>query len=180
MKEKNSHKEINDPKKRSRLPGLVTIVGRSGSGKTTLLERLIPELRKRGLRIGTVKHHLHGFDIDHPGKDSWRHKQAGSETTVISSPHKIGMLMDVDHDHSLEELLPFFNGKDIVISEGYKKAKVPKVEIYRPEVHDSPVCEKDENLIAIMTDADVRLDVPRFGTGDVKKLADLLVKYFRL
>ncbi|MBW2608755.1 MAG: molybdopterin-guanine dinucleotide biosynthesis protein B [Deltaproteobacteria bacterium] len=180
MKEKDTDKRINDPEKGSRLPILVTIVGRSESGKTTLMEKLIPEFRKRGLRVGTIKHHLHDFDIDHPGKDSRRHKQSGSETTIISSPHMIGMVMDVDHDHSLEELLPFFNGKDIVISEGYKKADIPKVEIFRPEVHDRPVCENDETLIAIMTDADVHLDVPRFGTGDVKRLADFLVRHFEL
>ena len=89
-------------------PPIVSIVGPSGVGKTTLLERLIPELTGRGYRVGTIKHDVHGFEIDQPGKDSWRHKHAGAQVTVISSPNQIGMVMDVDHDHHLEELKRLF------------------------------------------------------------------------
>ncbi|HUU81381.1 MAG TPA: molybdopterin-guanine dinucleotide biosynthesis protein B, partial [Acidobacteriota bacterium] len=83
---------------------IVLFVGSSGSGKTTLLEKLIPELTRRGLRVGTIKHDVHGFEMDQPGKDSWRHKHAGALASIISSPHQIGEVMDVDHDHSLDEL----------------------------------------------------------------------------
>ena len=95
---------------------IVSFVGRSGAGKTTLIERLIPELRAMGVGVGTVKHDVHGFEIDYPGKDSWRHKQAGSSVTLISSPHRIGMVMDVDHDYTLDDLAPFFSGVDIILA----------------------------------------------------------------
>ena len=161
-------------------PPLVSIVGRSGSGKTTIMERLIPELKKRGLRVGSIKHHLHGFEIDYPGKDSWRHKQAGSEISIISSPHRIGMVMDVDHDHTFEELIPYFSGMDIVLSEGYKGKNRPKVEVFREEVHDRPLCFNDEDLIALISETDLDLGVPRFTSGDIEGLADFLIKHFRL
>lgn len=170
----------NDPKNRSELPPLVSIVGKSDSGKTTLLERLIPELKKRGLRVGTIKHDVHGFEMDHPGKDSWRHKQAGSVKTVISSPKKIGIVMDVEHDHTLEELIPYFGGEDIILSEGYKRESKPKVEIFRSEVHDEPLCINDDNLIAFVTDTDLDLEVPRFKIHDTKGLADFLIRFFKL
>ena len=100
-------------------PPIVCIVGSSGAGKTTLLEKLIPELTCRGIKVGTVKHDVHGFEIDKPGKDSYRHKQAGAVVTIISSPKRIGMVMDTDHDLDLGELLPFYSGVDIVLTEGY-------------------------------------------------------------
>jgi len=162
------------------MPPIVSIVGKSGSGKTTLLEKLIPELKSMGLKVGTIKHDVHAFEIDHPGKDSWKHKQAGSVITVISSPERIGMVMDVDHDHTLDELAPFFFGVDIILTEGYKREDKPKVEIFRREVHTQPLCLNDGNLIALMTNADVDLGVPQFTTNDVRGLANFLVKHFRL
>ena len=165
--------------KEAKAPPFVSIVGRSGSGKTTLVEKLIPELKKHGLRVGTIKHHLRDFEVDYPGKDSWRHKRAGAEKTIISSPYRVGVVMDVDHDHTFEELIIFLSGVDIVISEGYKGGDRPKVEIYRPEVHDKPLCLEDQNLIAIMTDTDLDLGVPRFALNDVRGLTDFLINYFK-
>jgi len=159
---------------------LVSIVGKSGSGKTTFLEKLIPEIKQSGFKVGTVKHDIHGFDIDYPGKDSWRHKQAGSTITIISSPKRIGLVMDVDHDYALDELNPFFSGMDIIISEGYKREDNPKIEIFRPEVHDRPLCLIDEKLIALITDSDLDLQVPRFSTEDAGGVADFLINYFKL
>ncbi len=165
---------------KTEMPPIVSIVGKSGSGKTTLMEKLIPELRRMGLSVGTIKHDVHGFEIDHPGKDSWRHKQAGSLITIISSPKRIGMVMDVDHDHALDELVSFFSGVDIILTEGYKGEQKPKVEIFRREVHTEPLCLNDSNLIAMMTNEDVDLGVPRLATDDIWGLADFLVKHFRL
>jgi molybdopterin-guanine dinucleotide biosynthesis protein B len=159
---------------------VVCIVGKSGSGKTTLMEKLIPELNRMGLKVGSIKHDVHGFEMDQPGKDSWRHKQAGSKTSIISSPQQIGMVMDVDHDHSLDELTLFFPGVDIILAEGYKRKDKPKVEIFRREVHAQPLCRNDETLIALMTDTNVDLGVPRFSTNDVKGLAAFLVEQFEL
>ena len=166
---------------KSKKPQLVSIVGKSGTGKTTLVERLVPELRKRGLRIGTVKHHLHAFEMDSPGKDSWRHKQAGAERSIISSPHRIGLVMDVDHDYSFDELIPFFSGMDIVLAEGYKGGNGPKVEIFRPEVHAETLCLEDPNLIAMVTDQEMEdLQVPIFGLDNIKDLTDFIIRAFKL
>jgi len=162
-------------------PPIVIIAGRSGSGKTTLIERLIHELKKRGLRVGSIKHHKEGdFDIDHPGKDSWRHKKAGAEKTVISSPTRIGLVMDTDHDYRPDELICFFHEMDIVLVEGHKEETLPKVEIFRPEVHDSPLFLKDPGLIAVMTNSTLETEVPVLGLADATGLADLLVRYFEL
>jgi molybdopterin-guanine dinucleotide biosynthesis protein B len=159
---------------------VVCIVGKSGSGKTTLMEKLIPELNGMGLRVGTIKHDMHGFEMDKPGKDSWRHKQAGSKTSIISSPQRIGMVMDVDHDHSLDELALFFAGVDIILAEGYKNRDKPKVEIFRRDVHTQPLCLNDETLIALMTDTGTDLGVPRFDINDITGLAVFLAERFEL
>ena len=171
---------MNSIGRESSAPPLVTIVGKSGSGKTTLVERLIHEFMEKGLRVGSIKHHLHDFEMDSPGKDSWRHKRAGAERTVISSPYKIGLVMDVDHDHTLDELIPFFSGMDMVLAEGYKGGSRPKVEIFRPEVHDKPICLEDPKLIAMVTDQDMELEVPRFGLDDIGGLSEFLINYFEL
>jgi molybdopterin-guanine dinucleotide biosynthesis protein B len=165
---------------RAENPAIVSIVGKSGSGKTTLLEKLIPELTGMGLKVGTIKHDVHGFEIDHPGKDSWRHKQAGSVITIISSPQRIGMVMDVDHDRTLDELASFFSGVDIILTEGYKRENKPKIEVFRREAHAEPLCRDDNNLIALMTNADVDLGVPRFALHNIEGLAHFLSGHFKL
>ncbi len=161
-------------------PPMVSIVGNSGSGKTTFLEKLIPEIKRRGLRVGTIKHDVHGFDMDKPGKDSWRHKQAGASTTIISSPYQIGMVMDVSRDHDPDELLLLFSNVDIVLAEGFKKGKRPKMEIFRPEISKELLCKGDENLIALISDENVDIGVPKFSTNDMTKVADFLVRHFDL
>lgn len=154
---------------------VVCVVGLSGAGKTTFIEKLIPEMIARGIRVGTLKHDVHGFDMDRPGKDSWRHKQAGAAVTVISSPSKIGMVKDTDHDQAVEALLPLFEGVvDLVLTEGYKRENRPKLEIFRSAVHAEPLCMSDENLIGLVSDAAVDLDIPRFSLDDVAGVADLL------
>ena len=99
---------------------MISIVGRSQSGKTTLIEKLIPELKRRGYRVGTIKHSHHIFDFDKTGKDSWRHKDAGAETVIVASPGKIAMVKN-DYRGSLDDLKNFFDDLDLVITEGYKK-----------------------------------------------------------
>jgi len=161
-------------------PPIVSIVGFSGSGKTTLLEKLIRELSGRGCRVGTVKHDVHGFDMDRPGKDSWRHKQAGAVGVIISSPRRIGMIMDVDHDHHPDELKSFFSPVDIILTEGYKQGNKPKIEIFRAGLRDEPLCREDPHLIAIVTDANMDIGVPRFSLEGISDLADFLIRRFKL
>jgi len=132
------------------LPGktnspMVAVVGNSGSGKTTLIEKLIPEITKRGLRVGTIKHDVHGFEMDKPGKDSWRHKHAGAAMTVISSPDQIGMVKDANHDHEPGELLRLFGDVDVILCEGFKNRNIPKMEIFRAEMTIEPLCKMMNN-----------------------------------
>jgi len=162
------------------LPPMVSIAGFSDSGKTTLIERLIPGLRRLGITVGTVKHDVHGFDIDQPGKDSYRHKQAGAAVTLISSPQRIGMVMDVDHDYGLEELRNFFDTVDIILAEGYKHANVPKLEVFRRELHKDPVCKGDNQLLALITHSPVDLGVPSFSPNDNEGLARFIMDVFGL
>jgi molybdopterin-guanine dinucleotide biosynthesis protein B len=179
MKEKPTKGELKIvPGKR--VPPILCIIGHSGTGKTTLIENLTPALIGRGLRVGTIKHDAHGFEMDKPGKDSWRHKQAGAATTVISSPDRIGMVMDVDHDHQPDELATFFPGADIILAEGYKGGNRPKIEIFRPEIRKEPLCKNDNRLIALISDTPVDLGVPRFSRDDIPRLADFLIAHFAL
>ena len=161
-------------------PPFVSVVDNSGSGKTTFLEKLIPELTGRGLKVGTIKHDVHGFEMDKPGKDSWRHKRAGASATLISSPYQIGMVMDVEYDHKPDELLSYFNGMDIILTEGYKRGDHPKMEIFRTEILNEPLCKNDTSLLALITDSDIDFDVPVFSSGAVEQVADFLIKHFNL
>ena|SRR3990167_2281385 len=110
---------------------ILSIIGKSKSGKTTLIEKLIPELNSRGLRVGTVKHAHHGFEIDHPGKDSFRHREAGAEIVVLSSKDKIAMQRNIQEETSLNEIIQtyFPNDLDLVLVEGYKDEPGFKIEL---------------------------------------------------
>lgn len=162
------------------IPPVVSIVGYSGSGKTTLIEKLILALKRRGFKVGTIKHDVHGFEMDRPGKDSWRHKQAGALTTIITSPRQIGMVMDVDHDHHPLELLPLMSGMDIVIVEGFKKANLAKIEVFRPENNKPPACRNDSNLIAVVSNTSLNWGVPEYMVDDIEMLTDLVIRKFDL
>lgn len=159
---------------------LVSIVGKSGSGKTTLLEKVVTELTDRGYKIGTIKHDVHGFEIDYEGKDSWRHKRAGANTVVLSSPGKIAVIKDVDEEWPPNKLTAcFIDDIDLVITEGYKKAAYPKIEVIRKAKSTKPICRKDKNLIAIASDMKFRCkDVPCIDINDATGVADLIEKRF--
>jgi molybdopterin-guanine dinucleotide biosynthesis protein B len=160
---------------------IISIVGKSDSGKTTLIEKLIHELRKRGYRVATVKHDIHGFEIDHEGKDSWRHKSAGADQVIISSPKRIAMIRDTDKDHSLEELRRLFiRDVDIILSEGYKRGPHPKIEVFRKERETSPLCSKEDNLIAMASNVAFDIEAPCLDINDAQGLADLIEKDFLL
>ena len=161
-------------------PPLFCIVGYSGSGKTTISVNLISCLKRRGYRVGTIKHDVHGFQIDHPGKDSYRHKAAGASTTIITSPKQIAMVTDVDHDHSPQDLRPMFSHLDIVLVEGFKRAQLPKIEVFRPETGKGAACKGDPHLLAVVCDTPVNWGVRRFSTTDSEALADFVVSYFQL
>jgi molybdopterin-guanine dinucleotide biosynthesis protein B len=165
--------------KEIRIP-VVAIVGTSGTGKTTLIEKLIPALKRKGFRVGTIKHDVHGFTIDQPGKDSWRHKDAGASMVLLSSPRQVAMVKDVSRDTPLDQLESYFSEVDIILAEGYKRGNRPKLEIFRPEVHEKPVCGNDDNLLAMVTDAPGDFGVPRFLLNDAEGIAAFLISHFDL
>ena len=162
-------------------PPVVSIVSKKRSGKTTLLEKLIPELKRRGYRVGTVKHDTHGFDIDHEGKDTYRHKACGAEAVLISSPWKLSFIKDSTEDLDLGQLVSrYMADLDIILTEGYKRANMPQVEVFRSAAHETPLHAKGEknSLIAVMSDTPVDLGVPNFGLEDIPVLADLIEERF--
>lgn len=154
---------------------IISIVGKSDSGKTTLIEKLLPELTRRGYRIATVKHDMHGFEVDREGKDSWRHKQAGAHTVVISSPQKLALIRDVEKDLTLDEIRGrWIKDVDLILSEGYKRDVQPKIEIFRKEKHKKLLCTKRDNLIAIVSNQKFRVGVPCFDLEDMRGLANFI------
>jgi len=158
---------------------IVSFVGKSESGKTTLMEKLIPELTRRGYRIATVKHDVHGFEVDREGKDSWRHKQAGAHMVVISSPKKVAFIRDVEKDLTLEEIREkLIQDVDLILSEGYKKDVQPKIEIFRKEKHKELLCTREDNLIAIVSNKKFRVGVPCFFLDDIKGMSDFIEKRY--
>ncbi|RZB37844.1 MAG: molybdopterin-guanine dinucleotide biosynthesis adapter protein [Desulfobacteraceae bacterium Eth-SRB2] len=156
---------------------IISIVGKSKSGKTTLIEKLIPELKKRGYRVGTVKHASHNFDMDKKGKDSWRHKAAGADTVIVASSERIVMVKD-ENFVQLESIEKYFDDVDLVITEGFKKEKKPKIEVYRSHKNKKPLCNDDKTFIALVTDTDISVNVPTFGLEEIKALSDLIEKKY--
>jgi len=163
------------------MPPVISIVSKKNSGKTTLLEKLIPALCQRGYRVGTIKHDHHGFEIDREGKDTWRHKQAGARTVVISSPRRIAMIKEVDEEVSLDRIVRhYFADMDLVITEGYKKERKPQIEVFRKKAHETPLHSKAApgTLVAVVSDVPVDLGVPRFDIDDFLSLAAFIEERF--
>ena len=159
------------------MPPVVSIVGKSKSGKTTLVEGLIRELKSRGYRVGTVKHTPQGMNFDATDKDSWRHVQAGSETTAIGSPDRVVLIKPATRAPTLAEIARLIGEDcDIILAEGFKQDNAPKIEVHRREV-GSPLSTV-RKLIAITTDEPLETKVRQFSLEDVKGLADLLEKGF--
>ncbi len=156
---------------------IISVVGKSEVGKTTFLEKLIAELKRRGYRLGTIKHDTHGFEIDKPGKDSWRHAQAGSDAVLISSPEKLALIKRLDRERTLDELLAYMGDVDLVLTEGYKGGDKPKIEVSRRARGQELLCHEGE-LLALVTDQPFDLDLPQFSFEDVAGLADLIEERF--
>ena len=156
---------------------IIAVVGKSKSGKTTLIERLIPEIKKRGYKVGSVKHAHHGFDIDQKGKDSYRHRAAGADVVVVASPDEIAMVKKIEHD-SLDNLAAFFGGVDLVLVEGYKRTKHPKIEVFDQRSHTAPLGLNNEELIAFVSDDSVEVDVPCYRRDQVVEISDLIERRY--
>ncbi len=162
----------------------VAFVSKSGTGKTTLLEKVIPRLKDRGYRVGVIKHDAHRFDIDRPGKDSYRLTSAGADTMVISSPEKLALVKMHAESPPVEDLLAaFFTDVDIVLVEGFKSSSLPKIEVHRRERSPDLLCrgkEHDPMLLAVASDEPLDLGVPRLDINDSAGITDLIERKFLL
>jgi molybdopterin-guanine dinucleotide biosynthesis protein B len=158
---------------------IVSIVGKSDSGKTTLIEKIIPELIRRGYRVATIKHDVHGFDIDEEGKDSWRHRKAGADMVILSSPKQIALIRSVDRDLTVAELGErFIDDVDIIITEGFKKDIQPKIEVFRKEMHRDLLTSTDDNVVAVVSNQTFDLPVPCLDLDDVNGVVDTIERTF--
>lgn len=153
---------------------IVCVVGKSNVGKTTLVVKIIKELKKRNYKVSTIKHDAHGFDIDKPGKDTWKHSQAGADSVIISSPNGIAMMKKVEEEWDLDKLIELNNDSDIIIGEGFKKSNKPKIEVIRSEKYTESICKK-EDLIAIASDINHNVEgVAVLDLNDSVGLVDII------
>ncbi|HHW07185.1 MAG TPA: molybdopterin-guanine dinucleotide biosynthesis protein B [Clostridia bacterium] len=158
---------------------LVSIVSaRSGTGKTTFMEKLIAELVRRGYKVGAVKSDAHGFEIDKPGKDSWRFTQAGAVATAIVGPRKFAFIQETKTKKDLDEVAGLMQDVDLILVEGYKMAMKPRIEIVRAE-KGREIISPPEYLVAVVTDIpDLTAPAPVFSFEDYPRVADLIVAKF--
>ena len=157
---------------------IVSIVGKKKVGKTTFLEKLIPELRRRGYRVATIKHDVHGFEIDHPGKDTWRFRQAGSDAVVIASSDCLALIRNWPSTATLADVATALGSEyDVILTEGYRRSATPKIEVSRRIVADELICQEQE-LIAVVSDQTFHLAVPHFNLDDAPGVADLLERLY--
>ena len=156
---------------------IVSVIGNSNSGKTILIEKLIQELKLRGYRVATIKHTPQGVNFDEPGRDSWRHIQAGSEATAVSSPHKIVMIKPIAQEETLDEIAYLLGeGYDIILAEGFKQGNAPKIEVHRKDA--GPLLKDIKKLIGIVSDEPLETKARQFSPDGIKDIADLLEKDF--
>ena len=159
------------------------LAGWSGSGKTTLLVKLLPALTARGLRVSTLKHAHHAFDVDQPGKDSWEHRRAGAAEVMVSSVNRWALM----HEHrgapeaSLEELVGHMSPVDLVIVEGFKQHPHPKLEVHRAALGKPLLCHENPAIVAVAGDTAIAgLPVPLLDLGDVAAIAGFIAAHCRL
>ena len=159
------------------------VIGWSGNGKTTLMGRLIPALRARGLSVSTMKHTHHGFDMDRPGKDSYRHREAGAEQVLLTSSKRWALLHEL-HDADepdMDELIAVMAPVDVLLIEGFKTHRHPKVEVHRPSLGKDLICETDDSVVALLSDEALEgLAIPVIDLNDVEAVADFLIDYLKI
>jgi molybdopterin-guanine dinucleotide biosynthesis protein B len=154
----------------------------SGSGKTTLIENLVPLLVARGLRVSVIKHAHHAFDVDRPGKDSYRHRQAGASEVLVSSGPRWALMHELRNESEPE--LPALLGRlapcDLVLVEGFKRQAIPKIEIHRLAAGTPLLFPDDPNIVALATDARIPTGLPTFGLDDYAGIAGFMLKHLGL
>ena len=161
---------------------LYGVTGWKNAGKTGLMERLVAEFTARGLRVSTVKHAHHTFDVDHPGRDSYRHRAAGASEVLLVSAKRIAVMQELraDDEPPLEDLLQRLQPVDLVLVEGFKTSAHPKIEAYRAETKNDLIAPRDPMIKAVASDVALDLDRPVFDLDDTKAIADFIAAELEL
>ncbi len=156
--------------------------GYSGSGKTTLVEHVIPRITSRGIRVSIIKHAHHSFDVDVPGKDSYRHRQAGASEVLISSSARWALVRELrgEPESRFNELLERLSPCDLVLVEGFKREPIPKLEVHRAAGNTPLLFPDDPTIVALATDRDLGSKLPRFGLGDYDAIAAFVISHVGL
>ena len=158
------------------------VTGWKNSGKTSLMERLITEFTARGLSVSSIKHAHHSFDIDHPGRDSYRHRDAGARQVLLASRNRWALMHELrDEDEpSLGDLLKQLSPVDLVLIEGYKRDRHPKIEAHRKETGQPLIAPEDETIVAVASDASVAIDRPVLDLNDTASIANFIAQHLEL
>ena len=158
------------------------VTGWKNSGKTGLMERLITEFTARGLSVSSIKHAHHSFDIDHPGRDSYRHRDAGARQVLLASRNRWALMHELrDEDEpSLGDLLKQLSPVDLVLIEGYKRDRHPKIEAHRKETGQPLIAPEDETIVAVASDASVAIDRPVLDLNDTASIANFIAQHLKL
>jgi molybdopterin-guanine dinucleotide biosynthesis protein MobB len=158
------------------------VTGWKNSGKTGLMERLITEFTARGLSVSSIKHAHHSFDIDHPGRDSYRHRDAGARQVLLASRNRWALMHELrDEDEpSLGDLLKQLSPVDLVLIEGYKRDRHPKIEAHRKETGQPLIAPEDETIVAVASDASVAIDRPVLDLNDTASIANFIAQHLEL
>ncbi|HEY3369096.1 MAG TPA: molybdopterin-guanine dinucleotide biosynthesis protein B [Symbiobacteriaceae bacterium] len=158
------------------MPPILSITGCGKCGKTTMVEKLVAELTRRGYVIGTLKHDVHGFAMDHEGKDTWRHKQAGARAVAIIGPDQVAVVRSTPlGEFSTAEAIALLGPVDLVVTEGFKRAPFPKIEIFSSVRNEGALlCGQDPHLLAVAGDLPVETSVPVFDWNDAGAIADFV------
>lgn len=153
------------------------VTGWKNAGKTGLMERLVTEITGRGITVSTVKHAHHTFDVDHPGKDSHRHRVAGATEVLLASRNRFALMHELrdEAEPTLEELLSKLMPVDLVLVEGYKRDRHPKVEAFRAETGNDLIAPGDPTIRAVASDTPMALDRPVFDLNDTNAIADFIL-----
>ncbi len=171
---------MNAPAERNiRQMKVIGFAGWSGSGKTSLIEQVIGHLTARGLAVSLIKHAHHSFDVDHAGKDSWRHRRAGCREVLVSSGQRWTLMHELRGapELPLEALLGKLSDCDLVLVEGFKHAAIPKIEVYRAEVGQPLLFPGDTHIVAIASDEPVDTRLPRLDINDAEAVADFVYRW---
>ncbi len=161
---------------------IIGIAGYSGSGKTTLIEKVIPLLVEEGLRVSLVKHAHHEFDVDQPGKDSYRHRHAGASEVLLSSSKRWVMMHELRGaaEPGLQDQLRLFKPCDLVIVEGYKNEPIPKIEVRRRGSNTPAIYPDDSHVVAVATDDVLDTELPQLDVNDGDSVARFIIQHLGL